>query len=271
MPKKQETGQASQDSSRDWYFRVPSFLIAALGILLYTRNLVPASTLLFSIAALALFALLTALFYSLAGRFSPVEGNRRLLLWLGVLGAAGILTLLLSPVIHGFLSPAGGNGVSADGFRVYEDPALGFSIAYPGEWTPLRRKGQDSDLVTNIAFISRDGKTVATVQVTDLSQPGYLGVPLDMWVNRSVGVLASNAISSQFRLLRNERTVFAGYPAQVLDYTVVLNSGDRIRTAGYLLEAGSKGYHIGFTSREDLFDDTAGTRQQIFGSFTITG
>jgi hypothetical protein len=112
---------------------------------------------------------------------------------------------------------------------------------------------------------------VATVQVTDLSGPGYRGVPLDVWTNRSIEVLASNSISSQFRVLRNEKTVFAGYPAQMLDYTVVLNSGDRIRTVGYLLEVGSKGYNVGFTTREDLSNDMAGTGQQIFNSFQITG
>ncbi|HMK16370.1 MAG TPA: hypothetical protein VK450_05565, partial [Methanomicrobiales archaeon] len=244
-----------RQGTRERVFMGLSFLIAVLAVFLSSRDTGVAPTMLSSLAILIVYIALVALLSFILKRADPVEGRRRLLLWLGALGTAGLLTLLLSPAVSGFLSPSGTvpSTVSPDGFRVYEDPVLGFRIAYPGDWTPVRKKDQGSELVTNTAFLSRDGKTVATVQVTDLSAPGYLGAPLDVWVNRSIGVLASNAISSQFRILRNERTVFAGYPAQVLDYTVVLNSGERIRTVGYLLEVGSKGYNVGFTTREDLF------------------
>jgi hypothetical protein len=203
----------------------------------------------------------------------PGTGNRRVLLWLIALGVAGVLVSLLFPFISGFFSVYGPGSPpgSVGSFTMYEDPVLGFRILYPSTWNQIKRKDPSSDLVTDIAFINRDGKTAVTVQVTDFSGPGYLGVPLDVWTNRSIEILSSNKISSQFTLLRNQRTELAGYPAQNLEYTVVLNSGDKIRTVGYLLEAGSKGYNIGFTSREDLFNDWAGTEQQMFNSFQITG
>jgi hypothetical protein len=249
-----------------------SFLVAVLAVFLCTRIL-ERSTVLSSLVAVIFFIIVSFLFYAGLERIYPEKGNRRMLLWLGALGAAGLCTLLLFPSLSAFLSASGlipPTGTPGS-FRVYEDPGLGFRITYPGTWNQITRKDPVSDLVTNTAYLSPDGKTVATVQVTDFSRPGYLGAPLDIWTNHTIGVLASNPISSRFTVLRNERTVFAGYPAQMLDYTVVLNSGDRIRTVMYLVEAGSKGYNVGFTSKEDAFNDTATIRQQVFDSFMITG
>jgi hypothetical protein len=248
-----------------------SSLVALLAVLLFTRNLGP-STLFISLIMLIIFILAFVLVYAGLRRVFHTVGNRTMLLWLGALGAAGLLALLLSPSVSAFFStgPVPSPG-TAGSFRLYDDPALGFRIAYPATWTPVSRKEPGSDIVTNTAFISRDGKTVATVQVTDLSVPEYRGFPLDIWTNHTLGVLASNALSSRFTLLGNERTELAGYPAQMLDYSVVLNSGDRIRTVMYLLEAGSKAYNVGFTSKEDTFNDMAETRQAVFSSFMVTG
>jgi len=249
-----------------------SFLIGALVVFLFTRYL-EGSTFLYSIVSLIGFIVILSLLSVGLPKVVAVTGNRKTFLWLGAVGGAVLLTLLLSPVLSLFFSASGTVPLpgSADSFREYEDPVLGFRIAYPAAWTPIRRKDPGSDLVTNTAFISRDGKTVATVQVTDFTQPGYLGVPLDTWTNHTIGVLTSNTLSSQFTLLGNERTVFAGHPAQMLDYSAVINSGDTIRTVEYLLEAGSRGYSVGFTSKVDSFNDTASMRQRIFNSFMVTG
>ena len=248
-----------------------SFLIGALVVFLYTGNL-ETSTLPYSMIAIIFFIVVLALLFFVLQKVFPAKDNGRFLLWLGALGAGVLLTFLLSPFMSVFFSAYGTVPPSGTigSFRVYEDSVLGFRISYPGTWTLIKKKDSSSDLITNTAFISRDGKTVATVQVTDFSGSGYLGVPLDTWTTHTIGVLTSNSISSQFTLLGSERTVFAGYPAQMLDYTVVLNSGDHIRTIEYLVEAGSKGYNVGFTSREDDFNDTAGTRQQVINSFIIT-
>ena len=264
-------GMLKDQGMRERVFLGLSLLFAILAVFLCLRHQVTASTML--LVALIFFVVVFALLYSIMKKAYPGTGNRKVLLWLIALGVAGVLVSLLFPFISGFfsaygpVSPPGSTG----SFTAYEDPVLGFRIAYPGTWNLIKRKDPNSDLATNTAFISRDGKTTATVQVTDLTGPGYFGLPLDIWTNHSIEVLSSNKISSRFTLLKNERTVLAGYPAQNLEYTVVLNSGDRIRTVAYLLQAGSKGYNIGFTSREDIFDDWSGTAQQVFNSFQVTG
>jgi hypothetical protein len=250
-----------------------SLPFAILVVFLYFRNQGTAATILFFGMVLVLFIVLFLLFYHSIKKVYPGSRTWGVHLWLIVLGGSGILIILTfaflpgTSSVYGPVSPPGSGG----SFSTYENPALGFRISYPGTWTRISRKDPNSDFVTNTAFISSDGKTVATVQVVDLTGPGYLGVSLDLWTNHSIELLRSNTISSQFTLLRSERTFFAGYPAENLEYTAVLTSGDRIRTAEYLLEAGSKGYNIGFTSREDTFNDWSGTEQQIFNSFRITG
>gem|GEM_PF-1933556 len=251
-----------------------SFIFALLAVFLSLKNQRVASTILVFTAALVFFIVLFSLLYSLLKKVYPGSGNRRvLLLWLIALGGAGVLISLLFPFMSGIFSafgPVSPPG-SAGSFSTYEDPVLGFRIVYPGTWNHFTRKDPNSDFITDTAFISGDGKTAATVQVVDLTGPGYRGVSLDAWTNHSIEILGSNTISSQFTLLRNERTVLAGYPAQNLEYTVVLNSGDKIRTVGYLLEVGEKGYNIGFTSRDDTFNDWSGTERQMLNSFQITG
>jgi hypothetical protein len=264
-------GMFKDQEMRERVFLGLLFLFAILAVFLYLRNRGTVSTIL--LGALISFIVIVSLLYSVMKKAYPGTGNREVLLWLIALGVAGVFISLMVPFISGFLSAYG--PVSPPGstgsLSMYEDPVLGFRISYPSTWNQFKRKNPNSDLVTNTAFISRDGKTAATVQVTDLSGPGYLGLPLDVWTNHTIEILSSNKISSQFTLLRNERTVLAGYPAQNLEYTIVLNSGDKIRTVGYLLEAGSKGYNIGFTSREDTFNDWSGTEQEMFNSFQITG
>jgi len=248
-----------------------SFLLAFLTAFLYHGNQgVTLIGLAFALALVLFFILFSVLSYGIK-KFYPGSRIWGVLPWLIALGAAGVVITLLLPFLSGILFVQG--AVSQPGttgtFSTYQDPVLGFRISYPGTWTP--KKEPNSDFTTNIAFISRDGKTVATVQVTDFTAPGYRGVPLDLWTTHSIEILQSNAISSQFTLLKSERTFFANYSAQHLEYTVVLTSGDKIRTDGYLLEAGSKGYNLAFTSKDATFDDWSGTEQQIFGSFQVTG
>ncbi len=250
-----------------------SLLVALLAAFLYHGNRGFAFTVLVFAAALVFFF---ALFWLLLHGIKIIyPGSRKwgVLSWIVALGAAGVVITLLFPFLAGIFWVQGpASSPSSPGtFSTYQDPALGFRISYPGTWHHLSQKDPNSDFITNIAFISSDGKTAATVQVTDLTGPGYRGVPLDLWTTHSIEVLRSNTISSQFTLLRNETTVFAGYPAEHLEYTVVLNSGEKIRTDGYLLEAGSKGYNIGFTSGADTFGEWSGTEQQIFSSFQVTG
>ena len=250
-----------------------SLLFAIFFAFLYLRNQSIGGTILFFAAALIFFVALFSLIPRVIRKAYPRSGAWGFLPWLIALGGAGLLVTLLLPVLPGIFSARGQASVpgSAGSFTTYEDPALGFSIAYPGTWTHIARKDPNSEFTTNNAFISSDGKTVATVQVVDLTSPGYSLVSLDLWTNNSLEVLRSNQVSSRFVLLRSERTIFAGYPAENLEYTAVLNSGDRIRTAEYLLEVGSKGYNVGFTSGEDTFGDWSGTEQQIFNSFQVTG
>ena len=250
-----------------------SLVFAILVFFLYPGNRGTVAPLLLFGGALIFFLAFFSLLHRVMKNVYPGCRTWGLFSWLIALGGGGILVTLLIPVLSGMVAsfgpvaPSGSEG----GFRTYENPALGFGISYPANWTPLVRKDPNSDFITNVAFIAADGKTVATVQVIDLSGPGYLGVSLDTWTNHTLGVLRSNPVSSQFTLLHSERTIFSGYPAENLEYTAVLTSGDRIRTAEYLLEAGSRGYNIGFTSRADTFDDWSGTGQQIFSSFRITG
>jgi hypothetical protein len=252
---------------------VLSLLFALLAVLLYTRNQGTTGAIVYFGVAFVLFLLLFFLLWSILPKLYPGSSAWPPVPWLVTLGIAGILVILVFPVPMGVLSTLGlvTPPGSAGSFTTYEDPVLGFRISYPGTWIPLRKKNPGSDITTNTAFISPDGKTAATVQVIDLTQPGYLGVSLDVWTEHSLETLRSNEVSSQFRLMRSERTIFAGVPAQHLEYSVLLNTGERIRTEGYLLEAGSKGYNLGFTSREDTFGDWSGARQKIFDSFQITG
>jgi len=267
-----KTSMTPHQETRGRIFMGLSFLIALLAVLVFTRN-TETSTVLVSLIMLTIFIVALVLIHAGLRRAFHSVGDRRVLLWVGALVAAGLLTLLLGPSVSAFFSASGPvqSAGTAGSFRLYTDPALGFRIAYPATWTPVSRKEPGSDIVTNTAFISRDGKTAATVQVTDLSGPLYRGFPLDIWTNRTLEVLESNALSTRFTLLGNERTELAGYPARMLDYTVVLNSGDRIRTVTYLLEEGSKAYNVGFTSKEDAFNDMAETRQAVFSSFLVTG
>jgi len=250
-----------------------SLLFALLVIFLYHGNQGTTGTILFFGVVLILFLVLFFLLFSLLPKVYPGSATWAPVSWIIALGLAGILVVLLVPVLSGVLSSLGIVTLpgSPDAFTTYEDPALGFRISYPGAWIPVKKKDPNSDIITNTAFLSPDGKTVATVQVIDLTMPGYLGVGLDVWTEHSLETLRSNAVSSRFRLLRSERTLLAGYPAQHLEYTVQLNTGERIRTEGYLLEAGSKGYNLGFTSGEDTFGDWYGARQQLFSSFRISG
>ena len=250
-----------------------SLAFALLTVLLYLRNLGLAGTVLVFGAVFTLLIILFFLLSSLLPKLYPGSRTWAPVSWIIALGLAGILVVLLFPVLAGVLSSLGLVTLpgSPGAFTTYEDPALGFRISYPGAWTPVKKKGPNSDIITNTAFLSPDGKTVATVQVIDLTMPGYLGVSLDVWTEHSLETLRSNTVSSRFRLLSSERTLLAGYPAQHLEYTVQLNTGERIRTEGYLLEAGSKGYNLGFTSKEDTFGDWYGARQQIFSSFQISG
>jgi hypothetical protein len=250
-----------------------SLAFAILVVLLYPGNRGTVATLLVFGGVLIFFLAFFSLLHRAMEKVYPGCRTWGPFPWLAAFGGGGILVTLLIPVLSGMaassgtVSPAG----SAGGLRMYENPALGFGISYPANWTPLIRKDPNSDFITNVAFIGVDGKTVATVQVIDLSGPGYLGVSLDTWTNHTLEVLRSNSVSSGFTLLRSEKTSFAGYPAEKLEYTAVLTSGDRIRTDEYLLEAGSRGYNIGFTSREDTFDDWSGIERQVFSSFRITG
>jgi hypothetical protein len=252
---------------------VLSLLFALLAVLLYAGNQGTTGAIVYFGAVLVLCLVLFFLLASLVPRIYPASRTWTTVSWGIALGVAGLLVLLLVPALAGVLSSLGFVTLpgSAGSFTTYEDPALGFRISYPATWVPVQKKNPGSDIITNNAFISPDGKTVATVQVIDLTQPGYLGVSLDVWTEHSLETLRSNEVSSQFRLLRSERTIFAGVPAQHLEYSVLLNTGERIRTEGYLLEAGSRGYNLGFTSREDTFGDWSGARQKIIDSFQITG
>jgi hypothetical protein len=261
------------DSSHGkWMVPGLALVFAILSTFLSSANLGTASIIVVFGVAFILFLLVFVLLWSLLPRLYPASSAWAPVSWLAALGIAGVLIVIGFPLLVGLLSSLGlvAQPGSVGSFTTYEDPALGFRISYPGTWVPLSRKSPGSDIITNTAFISPDGKTAATVQVIDLTQPGYLGVSLDVWTEHSLDTLRSNEVSSQFRLLRSERTIFAGVPAQHLEYSVLLNSGDRIRTEGYLLQAGSRGYNLGFTSKDDSFGDWSGARQQVFDSFRVS-
>lgn len=173
-----------------------------------------------------------------------------------------LLALMLGGAVSAAAAGAGGN--AAD-YRVYENPAYNFAMAYPADWRVVEGYMGTVVLMGSPAETPTD-KFAENISVYAGKLPPNTAVTLDQYTAANIEQLRK--VVGEFKLIKQEKATLAGAPAGTIIYTG-RQGVFRLKWRQDYLVVDNVAYVITFTAEEAQYDKYEKTVRTILKSFRL--